>query len=489
MKRKLNQEIIRYLNQQDDFITSEQIATELNVSKITVVRHISEINANYDKPVILSERGRGYRINLKSYFNPMSERVDNLGDERCHAIIKELLMASPKQLNVFDTYEKYYVSEAVIAKDRTKIAHILKKWDIRLVRNNHFFGVEGSEKNIRKAMMDSILNIHQMTDISVLEDYCNGLNNNQDFSFTMKQIEYASKVLGTTIVYPYNISLFAHIYILLERIRKYRYISKQEKEDIAFANKNFSPEIYSVCKEIIENISKYIGLKPDETEVMYLYDYLSSARISDDISVNVEKALASRVATSYIEKVSSNLQQQFPSQLKTELERHIGYLIPRLLNEVFLPNVLLNEIQSEYKKLHHCVLKASSDIAKAYSLPDISEAESGFISLYFAKYIELGRRQLNTYVVCTTGVGTSELIAVKIKQSLPEINIIGITSNLEISKVIDNHDTHVDLVITTIPMKQELDVPVVLVSSILTTRDVKTISSVAGDLLWRQTSF
>lgn len=53
MKRKLNQAIIDYLKQQLNFVTSEEMALALGVSKITISRRIKEINATSEKPIIL----------------------------------------------------------------------------------------------------------------------------------------------------------------------------------------------------------------------------------------------------------------------------------------------------------------------------------------------------------------------------------------------------------------------------------------------------
>lgn len=90
---------------------------------------------------------------------------------------------------------------------------------------------------------------------------------------------------------------------------------------------------------------------------------------------------------------------------------------------------------------------------------------------------------MNAYIVCTTGVGTSELIAVKIRQSLPEINIVGVTSNAAIEKMGTFAEDSVDLIITTIPIKPQLEIPVVLVSSILTNRDIESISNVKRGII------
>ncbi|HEL1639794.1 TPA: helix-turn-helix domain-containing protein [Streptococcus suis] len=102
MRRKLNYEILRYLKKQTSFITSDKIALDLEVSKITVVRHITAINANYDEPIIISERGRGYKLNTQIYIQKNLHLGENSNEERCIEIIKELLFVAPKRLRTMN---------------------------------------------------------------------------------------------------------------------------------------------------------------------------------------------------------------------------------------------------------------------------------------------------------------------------------------------------------------------------------------------------
>lgn len=478
MKRQLNQEIINYLYHQSDFVTSEQIALELDVSKATVTRRIAEINLMKDGTgqKIVSERGRGYKLSSEVYFRFDGKQEESVADERCNEIIKELLFASPKRLRTYELYEKFYVSESVIAKDRTIISKKLEKWNLSLVRSNRHMSIAGAEKNIRAAIMGIVLNLNQTTDIAALEEYCKGISNEEDFKFTIQQLEYAYSALGMTIDYPYNISLFAHIYVLIERIRMFRHINTQSPSPVLLREeKLFLPEIYSVCKIIIDNIGHYTGIVPDEAEVTYLFEYLSTSRISHQTEMNLDIPLSNQIATSYIEKIGSRLGKTFSIELKQELEKHVSYLIQRLSNGIYLSNALLHDIQVEYQSVYVAVCESSKEISREYHLPTISVDESGFICLYFAKFLELERRKLNAYVVCTTGIGTSELIAVKIRKSLPDIEIVGVTSNTSIQKIVDCMDEQIDLLITTIPLPQNIGIPTVLVSSILTSRDIETI--------------
>ena len=142
----------------------------------------------------------------------------------------------------------------------------------------------------------------------------------------------------------------------------------------------------------------------------------------------------------------------------------------RLENNIRLPNALLKEIQDEYPQVYHSVLIATAKLAKRYVLPRISDDEVGFLSLYIAKYMESSAKPKKAIVICTTGLGSSELISAKIRKDLPELEILDVTSNLNLEKALARHPD-VDILISTINLPKQKHIPQVLVSAMFTVKD------------------
>ena len=117
--------------------------------------------------------------------------------------------------------------------------------------------------------------------------------------------------------------------------------------------------------------------------------------------------------------VSNTLDTNFDNSLALDMEGHILAMLTRLERNITLPNALLEEIQFEYKEIFDAVKEASINIESEYGLAPISDDEIGFITIYFAKYVEIFEEQLNILIMCTTGIGTSELLAVKVSKELP----------------------------------------------------------------------
>ncbi len=153
-----------------------------------------------------------------------------------------------------------------------------------------------------------------------------------------------------------------------------------------------------------------------------------------------------------------------------ELVPHVAPMLNRLENNIRLPNALLKEIQDEYPRVYQSVLLATASLAKAYHLPEISADEVGFVSLYIAKYMESSKRPKKALVICTTGLGSSELISAKIRKDLPDLEILDIISNLNLEKALARHPD-VDILISTINLPKQKHIPQVLVSAMFTVQD------------------
>lgn len=126
MKHQLNQDIVHYLAKSTDYVTAETLANALSVLKVTISRRIAEINLHYDSPIILSERGRGYKIDFKNYLNYNPDFEDSSSEERCNQVIKELLLIAPRRIRTHEIYDRFFVSESVIKNDKAIISKKLE---------------------------------------------------------------------------------------------------------------------------------------------------------------------------------------------------------------------------------------------------------------------------------------------------------------------------------------------------------------------------
>ena len=473
MNEEKTRELIKCLRTKSIFFTSKDLATQLNVSSRTIQRLIGNINRSVNDDLIIAEKGRGYKLNYDKYLFYKTTKYDimDIGNQRQDHILKKLLLTSPESINVDELFGKYYVSEAVIQSDEKKIEKKLCDFNLHLHRNHRFLKITGTEKSIRDALVSLVLHFDSKAYFGAKSTNVN----NNDIKFAINQIELAESTLKATIPDPYKINFLAHIYILINRTKRFVKITDEDNDRQYlddFAKEN--PDIYSVCVLIIKNAENYLNMPISNNEVYYLFEYLISSRL-DNYSISYgQNKTAENVAFRYTQLINESLKMNISKEdmlsISKELKKHIIPLINRLFNEIRLTNELIEDIEHEYPKVLRAVEHASKIISNEFSLPYISKDESGFISLYFEKYIIMSKARTRILVICTTGIGTSELIAAKIKKELPNIEIVGTISNLNLRKQIKK-SPDIDLLVSTIPISSTYGIPFILVSSMFSKQD------------------
>lgn len=95
--------------------------------------------------------------------------------------------------------------------------------------------------------------------------------------------------------------------------------------------------------------------------------------------------------------------------------------------------------------------------------------------------MEQSARPLHILIACTTGVGTAELLRVKVSKNLPELVIDDVVSMRQY-QVNREQYSGVDFIISTVPIRDEQVIPVIVVSALFSTRDQTAIRKVVTKL-------
>lgn len=203
--------IIHILSNTREFVTADELSAALRLSTKSIYRIVKAINedATIDY-VILSEKGKGYRLSFHHQEKPQNQKAEMPNAltpvERRNKVMEELLLISPKRKNIFSLYQPFYVSETVINSDEKLISEALQRFELTVSRKNKMIGVNGAEKNIRRALQEYI----QQTRNIRLDDLhmTNEAFNRYDAEFVLRQLNLIENHLGLVIPHPYNINLF-----------------------------------------------------------------------------------------------------------------------------------------------------------------------------------------------------------------------------------------------------------------------------------------
>ena len=166
---------------------------------------------------------------------------------------------------------------------------------------------------------------------------------------------------------------------------------------------------------------------------------------------------------------------------KTDLLCHIQPMLYRLKNKIIVKNGLLNDIQLEYPRIFEQVAQVSKEVERTYGTNPISEDEIGFLVLYFVKFKVIRRRRQRVLIMCSSGVGTSELLKVKVQRAFPELDIVDVLSAWMYRKHAKDYQD-IDLILTTINLPVETKVPTILVNSVFTNQDEKRVKQLVGEM-------
>ncbi|WP_142426865.1 BglG family transcription antiterminator [Enterococcus durans] len=465
------------LSKQRDYITAEVLASLMNTSTKTVYRLVKKINDEFsDGNLILSEKGRGYKLDYEKFIeqseSTSKQNIDVSPGERQDRVMEELLLSSPKALRIMELFGDYYVGDSAISNDEKVIANRIKKFELKLVRKNRTLAIKGKEENIRRAIAELIqrLNIIDLDEIKSSDE----LNfNRYDVLFVSDQLRIIEKQLGGAIPYPYNVNIFSHLYIMISRSRKLNHqLSGEKLTNEQLLALDDSPKIRDIATEVIRNVEAYLVTKLPVSEIYYLYQYLLSSRmenVSDKIQTFSPEV---EVITNYfLSEVGKRLNINATNEsIFVDLANHIKPMLNRLKNKIRVKNGLLEQIQLTYESIFHFVSEVAEEVSEKFNLPAINQDEIGFITLYFARIIETHQLPIQTLIMCTTGVGTSELLKAKVAKKFPELNVVDVIATKNYQSALEK-SPGIELILTTIGMKDLLPVNSLLVSAMLTVDD------------------
>ncbi|RKL64841.1 transcription antiterminator [Salipaludibacillus neizhouensis] len=479
-KDNREQKLLQFLSKNQDYVTSKDLADVLHTSKKTVYRLIKEINDKCaDDSLIVSEKGRGYKLLYEEFINYQISNKNYKEDhfspnERRKRIMEELLLSSPKPIKIHHLFSAYYVGDSVVFNDGQIMSEELKKYNLVLERKNRTLAIIGEEVNIRKAIKD-IIEIFNIIDIDDLKTNQELKFSKYDVLFMLDQLRNIEKDLNITIPYPYNVNIFSHLYILLNRSRKssaFIYTDKESSEETEKMKKDFN--LYQVAKSTVYNMEKYLNNALPEIEIYFLYQYLVSSRMQGTLVTTSN--LSSRViqvTKLYIDEMSTRIGLDMDNQpIFVDLANHIKPMLNRLEHKIRVKNSLLSQIKVTYEEIFTSVTNVSEFISEKFNLPAINDDENGFITLYFAKMIETSEHQrpIKTLIMCTTGIGTSELLKAKASKKFPELEIVDVVASRNMQMFKEKY-SDIELILSTVHIED--NIPFLIVSAMFTIEDQK----------------
>ena len=131
----------------------------------------------------------------------------------------------------------------------------------------------------------------------------------------------------------------------------------------------------------------------------------------------------------------------------------------------------IHHIKKDFSNIFNIVKQILEEQTIYPNFQKLSDDELAYIAVYFQVALEKRTLQKRVGIICSTGVGTSHLLAARVKRAFPEWKIIDIVSSNHANKF--NSD-NVDLILTTVKLDKN-DVPCILVSAIFSDVDIMNV--------------
>ncbi|MED4799375.1 transcriptional regulator LicR [Bacillus atrophaeus] len=483
-------EILRLLMAADAPVTSSVIAANLKVTSRTVRNDIKELQdiLAQQGAVVHSVRGSGYQLHIQNEqkFRGLLQDVfqQNKGlpvfpEERISYLMKRLLLTE-HYLKLDSLAEELFISKSTLQTDLKEVKKRLLPYDIVLeTRPNYGFKLRGDEVRMRYCMAEYIVDERE-TEIDYLNEKADILPKEEIAairSVIMKKVNNVQIPLSNL---GLN-NLIIHIAIACKRIRTGNYVSlfPEDMENILLQKE------YKAAQTIVEELESELSVTFPESETAYIAIHLlGTKRMTQSQNGDTEYTgfidqETSKLAASIIETVEEELTLgiMHDQELRMGLALHLKPAVNRNRYGMNLRNPMLSAIKENYPLAFEAGIIAGVVIKDKTGI-EIHENEIGYLALHFGAAIE--RRKTESppkrcIIVCASGAGSAQLLREKLRSHFGKrLDILGTAEYYSLDQI--SYES-VDFVVSTIPIKRELPVPVLKVNTILGGNDFAKIES------------
>ncbi|MBC8014292.1 MAG: BglG family transcription antiterminator [Sporomusaceae bacterium] len=488
---------------EDKYVTIATIAQELGVSTKTILRELYEVEQWLTaKGCSLSKKtGAGIKVNgsidRKTIILDIlqGEKEDNIYSpkERQIVMISELLQ-NQEAVKLYNFTKILKVTEGTISNDLDKVEQWFEKQGIKLIRKPGLgVYIEGQETNIRKAMVhfiyenieeDQLLGVirnslmksaNQSTDIETkTQRRLLNLINKEVIHKLESSIQDAEGKMGHKLADSAYVGLIVHLALAVQRIKK----NEEIRIDQEFLQELKSYPEYLVATEMVASIAKNFVIKIPESEIGYITMHIRGSKNRNDYIKDTKKMIGNfelvRISKEIIKiaELETGRLLAHNENLLVGLVNHLGPSICRLKMNMDIRNPFLEEIKAFYPELIAISRKCSAVVEKQLGIK-MPDSEIAYIAMHLGAAMEtvekLPKPVYRCAIACSTGIGTSRLLATKIQKEYDNIQIVDIISTIHIEEN-SLREKNVDFIISTVTIDY-CSIPVVTVNPLLFEED------------------
>ncbi|AYE34017.1 BglG family transcription antiterminator [Clostridium septicum] len=487
------EKILKILLDSNKVVTGDQLCNTVGVSSRTIRSDVKELNniLESEGAVILSEKGKGYILNIliedkfKSFLKKIQDEnsyINLTAEGRAEYIIMKLLLNDLKGIEgitQIDLADELFISLSSLKNDIKLAKTNLDLFSLDIEKcGNKGIKISGNEESIRDCINRNLASNNKFL----------RKNFEKILKKSFKEKSFIVREILKDNIEKFNLRLtdiaFTHLLtylsIMLVRNDIGKNVSYERKE---IDNLNKEPKI-AIAKSIENSIKDKLDIKLNENEVYYITKHIiASSLITTDKEVKVSSIYDSdknnNILTETILKSikdTFNVDFTLDNILKEFLSAHLKAAINRAKYGIKMENNMLGIIKNNYPFAFELGVLANNIIKKEQGV-HLSEDDIGFLSLHFAASLERLKvhkieNVKKVIIVCTTGVGTSLLLKVKLEQYFK--GRLSIVDTMPWYEFKEGQLEDIDFIITTVPLEIKSK-KVVYIKNLLDKDEIKKI--------------
>ncbi len=447
--------------------SAKEIAKNIGVTPRTVLNYIKDLNYAIGKEVVEIKFGKGRKYHLYKKNNEKYKKIINVWDkndistpeERVKEIAR-ILLENKKIVKIEDLADDFYVSRTTLIKDLKRVSLLFKNYDIVLKgKPNSGIEIIGTEMNIRLCLAQILFKIENKLTEEPKE--------NIKFSKFEKVVKKVLKrVFAKT---NFKISrgnyenLVTHISIALERFEQGFRINEVPSKIKNIDNK----KEFEVSVLIGKELNKEIDMNLPKEELLYICIHLLGRKPIEEMMEtenHIEvKPVVKKIVSNMLDEINkaTGFLMKDDKELIWGLELHLNFAINRLMFNMNIRNPLIKEVKKKYPIAFELATIGAKVIEKELDVK-VNEHEISYIAMHIGSYIERNNYKYRDIqrvaLICGTGLGTAQLMLVKIKKVLGDVQEIKTFSSSFLDpQVLEEFD----IIFTTIDLELNIPTPII----------------------------
>ena len=473
------------LEEQQRDITIAYVADTLGISPRTVHRELAFIEtylAAFDIK-LLKKSGYGIRIaGTETQLQALQAQVHTKLPSELEAsdrkmMLLSILLQQQEPIKLYSLARDLHVTMPTVGNDLDELESIVSLHQLKLIRRRGY-GIEltGDERNKRKLIVTIVKSYldesqiisyaHSNEGIEPIASQLLNLIGQQSFQAIEEILWSVQTKLNNPLQESSYTNLLMQISIALTRYQGGHPLPQLQKKEIS---------AYEEQPVMIAEITKLIDDKLEAQlpiEERYNLSRLLMQAFEQDQQFNVysEQPYLTEVIQRLTTIVEQYMQEPISkdASLSEGLVRHMLPAIQQIKMGQPVRNPMLSQIKKDYALLFGIIAQQVKELLPQWEIP---EEEIGYITMHYGAALERIKQipqQLKAVIVCTSGIGSSKMLAIRLAKEFPQIEQVGHYSWFEAARL---PKTQYDFIVSTVMLPLEAN-PYIRLSPLITDEEI-----------------